>query len=538
MIRREIKTVFITSAILGFIVFGVLLAGSGNFLNAAVTLSQDIVVGSGTADVTVNGDDVYITGTLEVDGAVRLDGTVALNGALTASSGITATTTLTINNTSSGDPYLSLQDAGTEIYKIGVDNSDRDIFRIIPLNGAFSATTSGMTILPSGFVGIGTTNPSTALEVNGTITVTSCTGCGGAFSSASGLTTLSTITDLVGIGDASPKYKLTVSSGYASTTLAINNGGTGDSILSFQTATTTRFMLGVDNSDSDVFRLAPAGAMADVFSATSTGITVNTVGNVGIGTTNPNSTLHVEGSLALSQATITATTTLDDTHNVILANATGNITVNLPAAASHTDKTYYIKKIDADADEVTIDGNASETIDGATTLVLYVQYDAVRIISDGSNWHVIDDELRPHMARLTRESTGQSLTQDTLTRIEFDTETYDVGGIAAADGTGGSDDEVTIKRAGKYRVSTTLWVWDLDDNEAAQLFLRLNGVSIMASVDRSAWAASNVSVEITDTFDFNEGDIITMWVQQYGDTNWVSQTANIYSPKMSVVEMR
>jgi hypothetical protein len=37
---------------------------------------------------------------------------------------------------------------------------------------------------------------------------------------------------------------------------------------------------------------------------------------------------------------------------------------------------------------VTVDGNASETIDGALTYALAVQYQSITIISDGTNWHI------------------------------------------------------------------------------------------------------------------------------------------------------
>lgn len=72
----------------------------------------------------------------------------------------------------------------------------------------------------------------------------------------------------------------------------------------------------------------------------------------------------------------------------ILANAaSGAITVNLPAASGVADQVYTIKKTDA-SNDVTIDGNGSETIDGATTATLSNQYEFYTIISDGSNWHI------------------------------------------------------------------------------------------------------------------------------------------------------
>jgi len=74
----------------------------------------------------------------------------------------------------------------------------------------------------------------------------------------------------------------------------------------------------------------------------------------------------------------------------ILCDATsGAITVNLPAATNHTGRVYNIKKTDSSTNNVTVDGNASETIDGSTTQVLYSQWDSITIQCDGSNWHII-----------------------------------------------------------------------------------------------------------------------------------------------------
>src|SRR5690606_22119131 len=46
-------------------------------------LTGNLKVGNGTPDVTLNGEDAYIEGTLEVDGASRFDGAVTATGAVT-----------------------------------------------------------------------------------------------------------------------------------------------------------------------------------------------------------------------------------------------------------------------------------------------------------------------------------------------------------------------------------------------------------------------------------------------------------------------
>jgi len=71
---------------------------------------------------------------------------------------------------------------------------------------------------------------------------------------------------------------------------------------------------------------------------------------------------------------------------------TSAFTVVLPAVADVvTGKTYIFKKIDATANDVTIDGDGTETIDGATTYVLSGQYDKLVIVSDGTEWLIISE---------------------------------------------------------------------------------------------------------------------------------------------------
>lgn len=69
--------------------------------------------------------------------------------------------------------------------------------------------------------------------------------------------------------------------------------------------------------------------------------------------------------------------------------ASGTITLTLPPSSGLSGKVYRIKKTDSSATTVTLDGNASETIDGSLTLAINTQYEAIEIVTDGSNWYVI-----------------------------------------------------------------------------------------------------------------------------------------------------
>lgn len=91
-------------------------------------------------------------------------------------------------------------------------------------------------------------------------------------------------------------------------------------------------------------------------------------------------------SVSSKSADYTATTADD----VLLVDASGAArTITLYAASGNSGKILHIKKTDSSANSVTVDGNASETIDGATTKVLALQYESVTIVCDGSNWYVL-----------------------------------------------------------------------------------------------------------------------------------------------------
>ncbi len=82
--------------------------------------------------------------------------------------------------------------------------------------------------------------------------------------------------------------------------------------------------------------------------------------------------------------------TIVDSDRVVVCDASGGaFTITLPAASGRTGRIYHIKKTDSSGNAVTIDGNASETIDGSTTVAISTQFDSLMIISDGSNWHII-----------------------------------------------------------------------------------------------------------------------------------------------------
>jgi hypothetical protein len=101
-----------------------------------------------------------------------------------------------------------------------------------------------------------------------------------------------------------------------------------------------------------------------------------------------NSTLQVEGSVALSIRTITASTTLSNTDYTILVNAAGGaVTVTLPTPApTIVGRTYIIKKIAGGlSNDVIVNG----PIEDGNSFSIYNDWTVLKIQCDGSRWYII-----------------------------------------------------------------------------------------------------------------------------------------------------
>ena len=119
----------------------------------------------------------------------------------------------------------------------------------------------------------------------------------------------------------------------------------------------------------------------------------DTVTRLGIDT--QNGLVSISGNLSLGVATtITSATTLNQASSVRYIrcdDSSGSFTITLPAAASSAGIEYSFIKINSStANQVTIDANGAETIDGNLSLILYTQNNNLTIWCDGTAWRVKD----------------------------------------------------------------------------------------------------------------------------------------------------
>jgi hypothetical protein len=93
---------------------------------------------------------------------------------------------------------------------------------------------------------------------------------------------------------------------------------------------------------------------------------------------------YVDKLAVLSVISPSINTTMTVNNKVALCSNT--ITITLPLASAVV-TAIYIKNIDVGV--ITIDGNGSETIDGALTYALTNQWDSITLVSNGTGWFIL-----------------------------------------------------------------------------------------------------------------------------------------------------
>ncbi len=114
---------------------------------------------------------------------------------------------------------------------------------------------------------------------------------------------------------------------------------------------------------------------------------------VGIGTANPQSTMHINGSVSYTVQLVEGpiNVNIDQNNHVILANVSaGIVTLNLPVASSCLGRVYTIKRQGTLNNPVLLLPSGGAQIEGSPNLSMTGNVkQVVQIISDGINWWVI-----------------------------------------------------------------------------------------------------------------------------------------------------
>lgn len=191
-------------------------------------------------------------------------------------------------------------------------------------------------------------------------------------------------------------------------------------------------------------------------SAAFTRLTIREVPIIGIG---GGSGGDLVSSLLNTEVSVTGAVTLDSTAFGKMHACSGtsaNYTVGLPAAAGNAGKFIGLRMVPALTKLVTIDGNASELIDGATTKVMWAQETAV-LYCDGTGYAKIAGQARAMGATMRNvnagdPSQGTLCNSATLTKIALNQTDEDTGSLADT-----TNQRINVRRAGTYEILSLIY---------------------------------------------------------------------------------
>ena len=364
--------------------FAVALAGTFNTQNGsnAVSSTQSGVVSAGQVVVFGNQNGTAYTistwsgtsGTLggnftgttnTTNTATRISATAAnqYNGSLTIDFG-----TLWVSATTAG-PYLKFQSNGNVWGAIGPFAGAQN------LDAALYLRSPGASSLTPGATNYTLASDGSATFVNAPTGILHLQSAGVDYASLNSATLLLTAPLLTWVATVAPTINVT-----ARGSTSMTNGAAGAALT-----------------------IAGAAGQAATGASNNGGKGGNLALSGGVGGTSGSATAGIGGLVtqfcgqAWQQITITASTYSVDTNSttsdlVIFTDSTSNtVTITLPAPSAG--RLIYVKDKTGKAatHNVTISQHASETIDGASSLTLSKNYDAVLLISDGTNWSIIGE---------------------------------------------------------------------------------------------------------------------------------------------------
>ncbi len=271
----------------------------------------------------------------------------------------------------------------------------------------------------------------------------------------------------------------------------INNGESGASVRGkLNDPSAMRGAIGATTAGSAMLLLANPGAItfvrinadnsADTLSASAFRTAIGlgslatqsgTFSGTSSGTNTGDQTITSTDSSVTGAATATLSTSLAALTWNVCSGTSANYTLSLPAVSGNANKFAAIRMDIGLTKLVTVDGNGSETIDGALTRVMWAQETAI-LLCDGSTWTKIAGRTVPMIAVGAPSGNGTA-TNNANTKIPIATSILDPTGRMVNT----TSTRLDVIRGGNYVLST--------------LFRIVNATAALARIAGGAWKNTN-----------------------------------------------
>ncbi len=188
----------------------------------------------------------------------------------------------------------------------------------------------------------------------------------------------------------------------------------------------------------------------------------------------------------------------------VLCNTTSaGFNITLPTAVGNTQRITILKTVSTNAGP-TILTTSSQTVNNAASgvIALYVANDCVTVVSDGSNWRIVSENVS--ISASAYRSTVQSIPTATTTKVQLNSESWDYGSLFDTS----VNYRFTAPRAGRYSIFAISGYSNASGIAATHIFK--NG-AVIAFASCAAGTPSLLQPSITTQAELAKDDYLELY---------------------------
>jgi hypothetical protein len=203
----------------------------------------------------------------------------------------------------------------------------------------------------------------------------------------------------------------------------------------------------------------------------------------------------------------------------VCSGTSANYTVTLPAVSGNSGKYIGFRMAAGLTKLVTLDGDGTETIDGATTRVMYAKETAL-LYCDGTTWTKMAGKTLPLAGAITGTQTNTvACTNGTPGKAPVTGTSYDTSGLMCDSAT---NKRINVVRAGLYHLAASVFYESIANaNLVKYLQVSVNGTAdgTMYADNPALSAGSNTRLRLTRPRVFAVNDYVEIYGLHYGASN-------------------